>query len=114
MSYDSLFIQRAAIERASRSVDSTGDVSLSWQSVAAEVPCRIEVRQSTVRVHPAGDVLVTTVRGLFPPGTDIRPRAGSRESDRVTVDSVVYRVTGVLREDDAPARPVEVHLERTE
>lgn len=114
MAYPSLFIHTATIERATRTVDSGGDTNTQWQTVASNVPCRLDERHVRTSIAPIGEILGSEWVGLFPPETDLRPRAGESDGDRLTIDAVRYRVVGVMGTDPDRRRPVEAILERTE
>jgi hypothetical protein len=99
MSIEAMLYQRAVHERATRSVDATGDVILEWEQVDASLPCRIELRRINENLRPVGEIVRTEARGFFPVGTDLRPSPDYPEADRVTVESRVYRVRSLLPSD---------------
>lgn len=79
------------IERATLAADAIGVAVETWAEVATDVDCRLANEVTTEdeygnRVSVIGQFVLT-----LPHGTDIA------ESDRVTIGSNVYQVTGVLR-----------------
>lgn len=97
MAIEQLLHQRARIERANPTVSPAGDVSCIWSLVAEDVPCRLQREQTVSHLHPIGDVTATRLRAFLPAGIDLRPAAAAGGADRLTVDGVVYLVTGVER-----------------
>jgi len=95
MSTRGLMTATATIERADATTGSTGEVTLSWSQIAADVPCALQLRDGGVTLSAPG--IVTEVVGVLyvPPDTDLRPTTEDAPGDRVTIDGTVYYVTHV-------------------
>ncbi len=95
MSTRGLMTTTATINRATPTTGSTGEVTLSWSQIAADVPCALQLRDGGIKLSTPG--IVTEVVGILyvPPDTDLRPVTEDVPGDRVTIDGATYHVTHV-------------------
>lgn len=98
MSMKGLFNRTCTIERATPAVDTGGTVSLTWSTVASNVPCALQQAENESRQDASGEKLDSTAVLYLPKDTDIRPCLTDGHADRVTIASNSYLVASVADE----------------
>jgi hypothetical protein len=112
MSIPAKLKQRATISRATSTVQSGGEVDISWSDVATDVPCLVQISQVKIKNTDAGRTLSAKAKMFFMANADIRPAEVGEMSDRITVDSIGYEVTGVVPDASGRDKLLVVYAEK--